>query len=70
MGCGGTPRGATEDQVVVCENDWLDGRPVRTFLSTPYGLIAIGDRAVGLVDVTTRRVVRLIGTETRSAPRR
>jgi hypothetical protein len=64
------PRGATEEQIVVCENDWLDGRPVCTFLSTPHGLIAIGDRAVGLVDVTTRRVVKLMGIEIQSTPQR
>jgi hypothetical protein len=35
-------------------NDLLDGEPVLKFLSTPYGLVAIGDGAVGLVRTADR----------------
>jgi len=41
----------TEAQVV--RNDILDGEAVRRFVSTPYGLVAIGDGAIGLVGGTT-----------------
>jgi hypothetical protein len=42
-------RGRPFAEATILANDLLDGGPVLKFLSTPYGLVAIGDGAVGLV---------------------
>jgi len=42
-------RGKLFAEATILANDLLDGEPVLKFLSTPYGLVAIGDGAVGLV---------------------
>ena len=39
------------DETQVIDNNILDGNPVKRFLSTPYGLVAIGDGIVGLIEV-------------------
>jgi len=54
------PRGATEDRLVVRDNDLLDGELVLEFLGTPHGLIAIGEEAVGLIGGDGMEVVKLI----------
>ena len=36
--------------IKIIDNDILEGRPACRFISTPYGLIAIGEGAVGLVE--------------------
>ncbi|MBN2588349.1 MAG: hypothetical protein JXA96_00685 [Sedimentisphaerales bacterium] len=41
-------KGTEEAQII--DNNILDGEPVHRFVSTPYGLIAIGEGAVGLVE--------------------
>jgi len=65
------PRGATEDQIVVRDNDLLDGELVLEFRSTPHGLIAIGEDAVGLIGGGDMGVVKLISTAgVRPPPRR
>jgi len=65
------PRGATEDRIVVRDNDLLDGELVLGFLSTPHGLIAIGENAVGLIGGDDMKVVKLISTaRVRPPPKR
>jgi hypothetical protein len=54
------PRGATEDRIIVRDNDLLDGELVLEFLGTPHGLIAIGEEAVGLIGGDGMEVVKLI----------
>ena len=40
----------------VFDNNILDGQPVLRFVSTPYGLIAIGSNSVGLIEVDNGKV--------------
>ena len=47
-------RGKPFAEATILANDLLDGEPVLKFLSTPYGLVAIGDGAVGLVRTADR----------------
>jgi hypothetical protein len=44
------PWGGTMDDAHIVENNILDGHAVSRFMSTPYGLVAIGDGVVGLVE--------------------
>jgi hypothetical protein len=43
-------RGTTMKDAEFIPNDILDGKRVRHFLSTPYGLVAVGEGGVGLVE--------------------
>jgi len=56
------PRGATKDQIQVRDNDLLDGKPVLRFLSTPHGLIAVGEEMVGLIGDSDRGLIRSVRT--------
>ncbi len=38
------------DESQIIDNDILNGEPVTRFVSTPYGLIGIGEGIVGLID--------------------
>ncbi len=49
------PRGESFDKAEIIENNILDGGKVLRFLSTPYGLIAIGEGTVGLVETAGDR---------------
>ena len=44
------PRGATQEQILTFHNNLLDGDEVIDFISTPYGLVAIGNGTVGLIE--------------------
>jgi hypothetical protein len=43
-------QGKSLEEATIIENNILDGGKVFEFLSTPYGLIAIGDGTVGLIE--------------------
>jgi hypothetical protein len=43
-------RDKSYDEAKIIDNDILDGEPVERFVSTPYGLVAIGNGIVGLID--------------------
>lgn len=45
-------RGRSLEEARVLPNDILEGEAVRRFVSTPYGLVAIGDGVIGLVQTT------------------
>ena len=38
------------DEAMIIDNNILDGKPVEKFVSTPYGLVGIGDGIVGLIE--------------------
>ena len=38
------------EEAEIIDNNILDGEPVERFVSTPYGLVAIGNGIVGLID--------------------
>ncbi len=44
------PRGQSLDEAQILANNILDGGKVLRFLSTPYGLVAIGEGSVGLIE--------------------
>lgn len=44
------PWGAGVEEAQIVDNNILDGHAVCNFMSTPYGLVAIGDGTVGLVE--------------------
>jgi hypothetical protein len=44
------PRGGRSQDARYHENNILDGEPVSRFMSTPYGLVAIGEGMVGFVE--------------------
>jgi hypothetical protein len=43
-------RGEPWEKAEIIDNDILDGEPVERFVSTPYGLVAIGNGIVGLIE--------------------
>jgi len=43
-------KGESLEEARIIDNDILDGEPVSRFVSTPYGLVAIGNGTVGLID--------------------
>ena len=43
-------RGRPFEETEIIPNDILDGEPVVRFISTPYGLVAIGNGTVGLIE--------------------
>jgi hypothetical protein len=43
-------KGKSFEDALIIDNNLLDGGPVSRFVSTPYGLIAIGDGTVGLIE--------------------
>jgi hypothetical protein len=43
-------KGESVEEARIIENNILDGHAVSRFVSTPYGLVAIGDGVVGLVE--------------------
>ena len=43
-------RGESWEKAKIINNDILDGEPVERFVSTPYGLVAIGNGIVGLIE--------------------
>jgi hypothetical protein len=43
-------KGKSFEEAQIIDNNLLDGQPVERFVSTPYGLIAIGQGAVGLIE--------------------
>ena len=47
-------RGRSLEEVELIENNILDGRRVVRFFSTPFGLIAIGEGSVGIVQTEGR----------------
>jgi hypothetical protein len=50
-------RGRSLEEARVIPNDILEGEAVRRFVSTPHGLVAIGDGVIGLVQTTDPRPV-------------
>jgi hypothetical protein len=46
------PCHGAQGHTMITDNNWLDGTAVERFVSTPYGLIAIGNGTVGLVETT------------------
>jgi hypothetical protein len=44
-------KGKSYEEAQIIDNNILDGQPVEKFVSTPYGLIAIGEGTVGLIDM-------------------
>lgn len=38
------------DEALIIDNNILDGKPVKKFVSTPYGLVGIGEGIVGLIE--------------------
>ncbi len=47
-------RGKPFTEAQILQNDILEGEAVRRFVSTPYGLVAIGDGVIGLVQTEGR----------------
>jgi hypothetical protein len=45
-------KGKSLAQAEVIDNNILNGGPVLRFISTPYGLVAIGEGTVGLIGLT------------------
>ena len=43
-------KGENFDEAEIIDNSLLDGTPVIKFISTPYGLIGIGEGFVGLIE--------------------
>jgi hypothetical protein len=43
-------KGKSYEEAQIIDNNLLDGQPVERFVSTPYGLIAIGKGTVGLIE--------------------
>ncbi len=43
-------KGNSFEEAQIIDNNLLDGEPVHKFVSTPYGLIAIGEGTVGLIE--------------------
>jgi hypothetical protein len=43
-------KGKTFEEAQIIDNNILDGKPIWKFVSTPYGLIAIGEGTVGLIE--------------------
>jgi hypothetical protein len=43
-------KGKSYEEAQIIDNNILDGEPVCRFVSTPYGLIAIGEGTVGLIE--------------------
>ncbi len=43
-------RGQKLDDAIMIVNDILDGEPVLRFIETPYGLLAVGDGCVGIIE--------------------
>jgi hypothetical protein len=43
-------KGKSFEEADIIDNNILDGKPVEKFVSTPYGLIAIGEGTVGLIE--------------------
>lgn len=46
-------KGKGFEEAEIIDNDLLNGKPVEKFISTPYGLIAIGEETVGLIETET-----------------
>ena len=43
-------RGKSFEEATVVDNDILEGQKVLNFFETPYGLIAVGEGSVGLIE--------------------
>ena len=43
-------KGKSFEEAQIIDNDILDGKPVIKFVSTPYGLVGIGEGVVGLIE--------------------
>ena len=45
-------RGEQPEEAVIIDNNILNGHSVSRFFSTPYGLVAIGNGTIGLIETS------------------